>query len=623
MNDAHAEGSSRRGAVALALALAVVAAAYAGSLGIGLVGDDHSLLGPHGVVQQAERWSDFFTSRFFELRGQETLAAAYYRPLTLLSLRAASHPAVQHGVNLLIHLGVCALVFAAARKAGARPEAAALASALFGTIPRLTECVAILSGRTDLLAGLGVLGMLVVHSSAPSAHARRWSAAALLFAALLCKEVAVAGFVALAALEWARGPRRLELGAGTPLGNLLPTATALAAIVAVRWAVQIPASGPPLAALPQRMLFALQALGSYAGMLLSPWDPQLVIGTIGWLEPTRIAVGAFVGLGLLAAIGALLAGRIPVRHAGWIALAIASLLPVLHLVPLPMRTIAADRFLYLPLAAAAIGLALVLPDAHTARARPLYAALAAAALLLAGVTATRTRAFEDELGIWEREVARAHPGNGLAHFVLATRLAWRGDEARALALYAESLRREQALAERFPSWHPPATLLANYGLVLSGAGRSDEAVPILRALVAERPGIAVYQLYLGSALSRALRFAEADAALARALALYPDYTLARQARAQNARAAAWWEALPEERSGEPVALRARRAQVYQWVGRLDRAAVLWADVARSPDAGEPELDAARRALDQQRQALGETETTRALAAALAERDSRS
>jgi tetratricopeptide (TPR) repeat protein len=622
MNDAHVEGSARRGAVALALALAVVAAAHAGSLGIGLIGDDHSLLGPHGMVQRAEHWRDFFTSRFFELRGQEALARSYYRPLTLLSLRANDHPAVQHAINLLAHLGVCALVFAGARRVGARPEAAALTTAAFGTIPRLTESVAILSGRTDLLASLGVLGMLVVHSSAPSAHARRWTAAALFFAALLCKEVAVAGFVALAALEWARGPRRLELTAGTPLANLLPTATSLAAVIALRWAVQIPASGEPLAALPQRTLFALHALGTYAGMLLSPWDPQLVIGTIGWVEPGRIAVGALAGLGLLAAIAALLTGRVPVRHAGWLALAVASLLPVLHLVPLPMRTMAADRFLYLPLAAAAIGLALILPGADAPRARPLYAALLAGVLLLAGVTAARTDAFGNELGIWEREVARAHPGNGLAHSELATRLAWRGEGTRALVLYAESLRREQALARRFPAWRPPASLLANYGLVLSGAGRSEDAVPILKALVAERPGIAVYQLYLGSALSRALHFAEAEAALGRALALYPDDTLAQQARAQNARAAAWWEALPEERVDEPTIVRARRAQVYQWVGRLDRAAVLWADVARSPDAGEPELDAARRALDQQRQALGETETIRALATALAERDRR-
>ncbi len=619
MNHAHAKG---RGAVALAVALALVGAAHAVSLRVGLVWDDHHLLGTHGVAQRAESWTDLFTSRFFEVEGQEARGASYYRPLTLLTLRASHSLPLQHAANLLVHLGVCALVFAGARRAGARPAAAALAAALFGTVPRLTESVAILSSRTDLLASLGVLGMLVVHSSEPAAHGRRWAAAALLFAALLCKEVALAGFVALAALEWARGPRRFDLESGTPFGNLVPAATVLAAVLALRTAAQVPTSAEPLAALPQRALFGLHTLGTYIGMLLTPWDPQLVIGTIGWVDPVQVALGGLAALALLAAIAALVAGRVPARHAGWLGLALAALLPVLHIVPLPMRTMAADRFLYLPLAAGAIGLALLLPRADAPRARPLYAALVAGAVLFAALSSVRTDAFRDELSLWEHEAARAHPGNGQPHFELATRVAWRGDDVRAVALYAESLRRERALSERFGAWRAPDPLLANYGLVLSSVGRSDQAVHILDTLVAARPEVAVYRLYLGSALSRALRFAEADTALAGALSLYPDYTLAQQARAQNARAAAWWEALPEERADEPTALRARRAQVYQWVGRLDRAATLWADVARAPDAGEPELDAARRALDQQRRALGETATTRALAAALAERDRR-
>lgn len=149
--------------------------------------------------------------------------------------------------------------------------------------------------------------------------------------------------------------------------------------------------------------------------------------------------------------------------------------------------------------------------------------------------------------------------------------------------------------------------------------RADEAVPLLRALVAARPDEPVHHLYLGTALSRGLRFAEADAALARALALYPGYALAAQARAQNARAAALWRALPPEAPDEPAALRARRAQVYQWVGRLERAAALWTEVARAPDADAASLDAASRALAQQRQAVGDTPATRALARALQDR----
>jgi len=616
-----APGERRARAAALGAALLVVAIAHAGALGAALVWDDHHLLGPQGSATRAENWTQLFSMRFWEMGSDAAPAEEYYRPLTLTSFRMqlalGAGSAWLHAGNLLLHLCACALLFACALRFGATPRAAALASALFGTLPRLTESVTIVSGRTDLLASVGALGALALHSSAPGAHARRWAAAALLLAGLLGKEVALAGAVAIAALEWAQRSGSLSRAAR----NLIPVACAVATFALLRLAAQVPAAAQSPFALADRALFGLQALGAYAGMIALPASPQLVIGSVGWTDPLHLAVGAVVALGLAAGIAALLAGRVPARHAAWLALAIAALLPVLHVVPISVRSIAADRFLYLPLAGAAIGLALGLPRLDVGRGRMLAAGLALAVLGLGATTAARTRDFRDERVLWEKEVRRAHPGNGQAHFELANQRAWRGDARGALTLYAESLRRERALQERFPRWSVPVLLRANTGLVLSELGRFDEAVPLLAEVVAAEPSVTSHHLYLGTALSRALRFAEADAALSRALALDPGYRSAAQARARNRRAQALWAALPPEREGEPAALRARRAQVYQWVGHLERAATLWIDVARAEDADAEALSAAERALAQQRQVFGETPATRALASALAERRS--
>lgn len=614
-------GGRRREWPALGAALAVAALAHAGALGAALVWDDHHLLGPDGAVARAASPADLFAAGFWD-GTSVSVGAEYYRPLTLTTFwleRALGGGArLHHATNVVLHLLVCGLVFACARRLGARPAAAALGAALFGTVTRLTEAVTFVSGRTDLLAAVGAVGALALWSGREPLAGRRWAAAALLVSALLAKEIALAGAIAIAALEWARF-RREDGSAERLARSLLPVAAAVGLALSLRLAAQVPASASLAAPLDERLGFALQALGTYAAMLATPWDAQLVIGSVGWSGLLHTALGALAAVALTAGVVQLLRGALHPRHAGWLALALAALLPVLHLIPISLRSVAADRYLYVPLAAAAIGLAQVLPPLETARGRRIAFALASLVAVLAGSTFLRTREWRDERRLWALEAARAHPANGQAHFELATRVAWRGDPARALALYDEALRRENRLRTRWPRWRPPHDLLANRALVLTEVGRFEEAIGVLGALASARPDDAEIHLYLGTALSRAFRFAEADAVLTRTLELRPGHAPAAGARQRNARAAALLTELPPEQPGEAAELRMRRAQAHQLVGRLDEAAAHWTEVARAPDADAETLDAAARALERHRQVFGETPATRALARALAAR----
>jgi thioredoxin-like negative regulator of GroEL len=608
----------------LLAALALTFVAHFGALGAALVWDDHHLLGPHGAVARAESPMDLLQSRFWELADGEGAGRAYVRPLTLISLRLDrdlhDEPAGYHATNVILHLGVVALVFLLARRFGAAPAPAAFAAAAFGVFPPLTEAVTFVSGRTDVLAALGGLGALLLHREGPGHDGRRVAAAVLLLAGLLAKEVAIAAMVALVAMTWAR-QRHAGGSVRARAMELLPATAAVLVYASLRLLVDAPFAAQGGAGLATRSLFAVQALGHYALGLLWPWQPNLVIGSFGWPDAEVIAVGVPVMLVLVTVIVLLLAARLPPRHALWSALGIAALLPVLHLVPISLRAVAADRFLYVPLAAIAVGSALAASAVGPIRTR--RGALVAGVLVvaLAAATALRTRDYHDEVRLFEHAAARAHTANGQAHFELANLVARRGDAERALDLYAESYARERRLEARYSEWRIPAELLANRALVLSERGRTDEAIPVLEELVRLRPDVARYRLYQGNALARALRFGEADAALSAALRLHPEYRLAANIRSQTRRAKALFETLPPERPDEPTAERARRAQVYQWIGRLEHAAGLWTEVALSPDAGPEALEAASVALGQQRQVLGETPATRALAGALASRAS--
>jgi len=90
-------------------------------------------------------WKDF---NIYEIKG--------YAPLTIFSFAAEYHffklnPFVYHLDNLILHLGVIALIFLFAQRLGLSSAAAGLAALLFGIHPMHVESVAWITERKDVL----------------------------------------------------------------------------------------------------------------------------------------------------------------------------------------------------------------------------------------------------------------------------------------------------------------------------------------------------------------------------------------------------------------------------------------------------------------------------------------
>ncbi|MBI5068464.1 MAG: hypothetical protein HZB56_09500 [Deltaproteobacteria bacterium] len=603
-----ATASGPRPWLLVAAALVVVAAAHSPAAGGPAIWDDHQLvLGPG-----APRGFDLSHHLLRPYMPHQGGGVAYYRPLTTLSYAAdrawgGGSTVAFHATNLALHLGVVLLLYALARRRGAAAGPAIAAAAAFGLLPRLTESVDWIAGRTDVLAALLVLAALRLHRSGPGGGTRRLAAAAALLLGLLAKEVALAGLLALAAVEWIEA-RREGRGLRAAAAGLAPAAAATALYLLLRLGALGATAGASPAVAPGpggRPRLVLQALGEYLRMLLDPLRPRLRIGLVDQVELLPLALG-LVALALLA-WGAVRAARS--REPGGamaLALCIGGLAPVLHAVPLVLTAVAADRFLYLP----AAGLALLAAPALDRAARGWPRALAAGALLLVGLLAAGTYArsldWADEVRLWEKALAGAAPADPVPLHELAM-VHVRGDRPEAALPLLE--RTTPLLPE---GMRPEA--LSDEAAVLSDLGRAGEARErLLRALEARPAGPGL--LYnLAVVEMRDLRPAAARAALDRLEAVQRGHLGARAVRARLEAVAREFGDLGPEGPAEPPALRARRARFLDAVGLPRVALPRWAEVA-GLDAGPADLvEAAARLLAGGRTAEARAARDRAVAA---------
>ena len=116
-----------------------------------------------------------------------------------------------HLVNVLLHAGVCLLVWHFARRLSADARVATLAAALFAVHPVHVEAVANIVGRAELLAALLLLSglLLLLPRTGPLSARRTLGAAAAFLAALLAKETAICYPVVALLVLHARWRQRL------------------------------------------------------------------------------------------------------------------------------------------------------------------------------------------------------------------------------------------------------------------------------------------------------------------------------------------------------------------------------------------------------------------------------
>jgi protein O-mannosyl-transferase len=553
---------------AVVLVLLLAAATFLNSLAYDFVWDDTVMLLGGPRLRDLRNLPQFFASDFTTLTSG-ALEGHYYRPTLALTLALDAtlwglHPPLFHLTNILLHVGVTFLVNRLALAMGARRDTALLTALLFAVHPAHVEVVAFVAARVDLLLSLGVLGCLLAYrrSAAPGRGRIAWGGAALGMQAfaLLSKETAVTLPALLVLSDLLHSPASDRAGGGGTLARALmrsiPFWIVGAAFAAFRFPQLLSIAGDRLQAggFWQRLPGSLEILARYVGLSLLPTHMQPFYSLRrpeSLLTPWPL-LGILIGGGLVAfLVWTWRRAPLAAFAAAWFLVTIS---PVVDLVPLSPREMGlADRYLYLPSVGVSLLLALALlallgPTGSPRWSLRRLAAWTALALLLIAYPRQSLRyapVWRDDLTLYRRmtEVAPRAPipylNLGLTYFRA-------NDLPRAAAALEQAVRLNPTLPR-------PRTLLALVyvlqgrardgfqlfdGLASDGARDRDYAVSRLMAhlVVGEpREAIAVGEdgigrfpedadlsLWLGRALDRAGRPAEALERYRRSLELNPD-----------------------------------------------------------------------------------------------------
>jgi tetratricopeptide (TPR) repeat protein len=387
--------------VRLAAVLAVLSTAlYLIALHNGFAYDDVAVIQLDTRIHSLDGWFSIFTRGYWA-----DAELALYRPLTTMSFAvdwaiSGGRPAWFLFVNALWNTAACVLAFLLLCRF-VRPLVAFGAALIFAAHPVHVEAVANVVGRAELGAAAFMLACLLMWPRTGAArHWPRVAAVAVLFAlALLMKESAIMLPAMLVLLDAATGDLRPHNMRDWLRSRVAPLA-AVSAVAILYLALRVAVLGGvapdrldaalEVTAGSDRLLTALQAWPVYLRLLVMPtvlladYGPHVIMPARG---VTLMALaGALILLALI--VGGVVAWR---RGHGPAALALlwfpVAILPVSNLI-IPIGIIVAERTLYLPSFALALGIALISQDLHaTTRFR---AAAAAAIIVVAALFATRT-----------------------------------------------------------------------------------------------------------------------------------------------------------------------------------------------------------------------------------------
>lgn len=594
-------------ALSIAALLLVIAAVYSPALRHGaFVWDDHALVETNDLVARGSL-REILARPFLPSDAVIDARPAYYRPLTVLSLRAdftlAAYDAPSfHLSNLFFHLGAVLAFLAVARRLGASDWASLVAAAAWALHPRLTEAVAWVSGRTDVLAALFGLAAVAMWpwfgQGEPLTRRAAWWRAVVatgsLFAlllAMLAKETAVAAALAIAAGTWLAAPgERLSERARYAAPRIGLLSLAIAPYLALR-ASALRGLTPALTPLgaPRRALTVLEAVGRYLEMALDAWQPATSIGLVGEPDLARATAG---GVALLV-VAAFIVRSFSVRSAPVagsegsprvalgvaITLAASALGLVVHIVPIALAAgITSDRLLYMPLAGVALGCAVAAP-----RLSPrLRKVVGGGALLItatfAGVSYGRASDYTDELRFRVVAAEHSNPRNTSARSGLASVAMGYGAPALACRLHGSVVRILEQTGRTGTARHVRA--LENLGSCYETIGAYDLAAARYEQLLVLRPATAGVHLRLAYVWLHRVELDQAEVELRRALAIDPNLGLARRLI----------EELPslrmrKDKFADPqrrLADRVGWAQLLTRLGRLPDAAEAWLPIALDP-----------------------------------------
>ena len=411
------------------------------------VNDDAWIIGSSSLLDAGIKGlPTLMTTGYWESVDGSAARVHEYRPLLMLSYLAqrlttgrAAPP--MHAANLLLHMLACWLVFAVFRRR-LSPAAAAAGTLAFAVMPTHAEAVAALTGRSELLAAVLLLGAWLCLDES-SSMPRLAAGTALFSAALFTKEhsllfplfLALADWTFAGAAPWSPGRRRVHAALLAAVAGYLIVRLAL---------LKLPfGGGAPY--FPDRLTAALTV--SRFALLHYLWPSLSGFGLCtDYARPliADAAPGAWLSwLPLLALAGLFAAGfwRLLARRAAWgfwLCGPVLFLLPTAHIV-VPLDTIGAQRFLYLPSLGLAAGLGAAWAWLYAARPR---AAGAAAIVLLAwqtGQCAAISAAWRSGISYYEAAIS-CNPVSARARAAYGTQLIVDGRAAAGQAQLAEAVR---------------------------------------------------------------------------------------------------------------------------------------------------------------------------------------
>jgi len=497
-------------AFAVGFCALVAVLVYLPTLGYQLVWDDGGII----VQSKAALFQSFAHSLWQGGEAGVTGDAPYYRPLSNFSLGVdelvAGHRAWYfHLVNLLLHAAAVALAGVVVWQVFGSVWCVLAAGMLCAVHPLAAGSVAYVSGRTDLLAGAGLLvallGLLRLQKRPD------WPATVLVWAgfafAVFSKETAAMFAVVAGVWLLAPGSRRVDRQHWVALAGVF---VLLGGYLAARYAVLGSVIGvEPVA---DFWAVALRSLNSFGRLLMDAILPS-VQGAFRWTPAGfgRVTLSAIPTV-LYLALPFLLRPMRRTREAGlaWLWGA-ALLLPFAG----PAGFGPVGRLLYVP----GIGFVLLAlfvgrRMARGSRSRGIAAVVVAfcyCAVLALLVLPRQMRAWKDSYTLFRRMTAEA-PEYAAAHSNFAFELRQHGDVDGAVAEYRKAIALDSGMALAY----------SNLGALLQSKGELAEAEFLYGRTIELRPHYALAWNNLAIIRYKRGDGAGAVAAFRRAIELKPD-----------------------------------------------------------------------------------------------------
>ncbi len=166
MTEKKSKNENKRNLVFIVIIAVVAFAAFANTLNGEFVYDDKRQISRNPLIKDSTLYSKALTSDVWAFKGDGTIAASnYWRPtftaFSIISYRLfGSDTFGWHLLNILLHVGVCLLVFLLLRRWGLSDFSAFAITLVFAVHPIHTESVAWIAGSPDLLFSLFLLASL-------------------------------------------------------------------------------------------------------------------------------------------------------------------------------------------------------------------------------------------------------------------------------------------------------------------------------------------------------------------------------------------------------------------------------------------------------------------------------